>query len=228
MGGLSRPPNNLRMILEGLVTTLSPEGTPPTSLMGLDRRRLDADAGPAAVQHVADSGTEISAATARGSFDVTDDVLLLGASRNRRCRAAAEPGASDVDPRLSGVGGGGRFCYEFRITSIDDSTERVDDAGGGHAFRDAPRPVLASTGRRTSGARGGDSSPTADGETLPRAEIEAEYRKWETIVVAKTGGPAEIGGVRAAGSGHVGLDIAPGLPGVLPPRPVSRLWSRPM
>ena len=90
--------------------------------------------------------------------------------------------------------------YEFRITSIDDSTERVTmQAEVTHSetrrdlfgFNRAKNLVLEAAILATRTA------------ILPRAEIEAEYRKWETIV-AKTGGPAEIEAF-ALLKRHVGL-----------------------
>jgi hypothetical protein len=171
------------MILEGIVATV-----------GLDWRVNIAPMGPvvdANMQHLllrpfATSQTcRNLKAHGEGVFHVTDDVLLL---------AHAAVGPVEPPPNLlPAVMVAGyilqdacRF-YEFRVRSLDESTERVRiEAEVVHSgrlrdffgFNRAKHAVVeaAILATRT--------------EFLPLAEIEAEFRKL-AILVEKTGGPQE-------------------------------------
>jgi uncharacterized protein len=172
------------MILEGIVTTLSPEGTLNIAPMGpiVDASMRTLTLRPFATSHTCRNLRDHG----EGVFHVTDDVLLL-----------AKAAIGDVEPmpeveRANTILGYvlTDHCrhYEFRITSIDASTERVTmQAEVTHSgsrrdfvgFIRAKSLVLEAAILATRTA------------ILPWTDIDAEYRKWEPIV-AKTGGPAEI------------------------------------
>lgn len=171
------------MILEGLVTTISPQGLVNIAPMGpqvtpaLERFLLRPFNTAQTYRNLAVHG--------EGVLHVTDDVLLLA-------RAALGP----VEPppalfpaeRVRGfvLQDACRY-YEFRVRSIDDRAERVNvDAEvvwvgrlrdffgfnrGKHAVVEAA--ILAT---RTG--------------FLPLAEVQAEFRKL-AVIVAKTGGEQE-------------------------------------
>jgi hypothetical protein len=171
------------VILEGIVTTVSPSGAVNIAPMG---PRVEADMRRFLLRPFPTSQTYRNLkAHGEGVLHVTDDVLLLA-------RAALGP----VGPppplipaaRVRGfvLGDCCRF-YEFRVRSIDESEERVRIEGevvhagrlrdffgfnrGKHAVVEAA--ILAT---RT--------------DFLPLDEIEAEYRKL-AVLVDKTGGEQE-------------------------------------
>jgi hypothetical protein len=172
------------MILEGIVTTLSPEGAINIAPMG-------PHVGPAMERfvlrpyHTAQTYRNLKA-HGEGVLHVTDDVLLLA-------RAAIGP-VEPVPALLPATRIRGAVLadccryYEFRATSFDDREERAridvevlhwtrvrDFFGfnrGKHAVLEAA--ILAT---RT--------------EFLPLEEIQAEYRKL-ALLVHKTGGEQEI------------------------------------
>ena len=172
------------MILEGIVTTLSPDGSLNVAPMGpivepaMTTLVLRPFATSQTCRNLRDHG--------EGVFHVTDDVLLL-----------AKAAIGDVEPmpeveRANTILGyiltDSCRHYEFRITSIDDRTERITMQAevtdfGSHrdflGFNRGKNLVLEAAILATRLA------------ILPWADIDAEYRKWEPIV-AKTGGPAEI------------------------------------
>jgi hypothetical protein len=171
------------MILEGVVTTLSPDGTANVAPMGphvpADFRRLlfrpfrTAQTYHNLVRH------------GEGVFHVTDDVLLL---------AQAALGELPKPPPLRPARRVRGFVltdacrvFEFRVRSVDDREERVRiDAEVVHAeslrdfygFNRAKHAVVeaAILATRT--------------DILPLEEIEAEYRKL-AVLVDKTGGEQE-------------------------------------
>ena len=171
------------MILEGIVTTISPEGTLNIAPMGpiADERMQSFILRPF---NTADTYRNLKA-HGEGVLHVTDDVLLLA-------KAALGP----VDPmpkveRATAVLGyllrdACRY-YEFAVRKIDDRQERVTiEAEVVHAgrlrdffgFNRAKHAVLeaAILATRTS--------------FLNLDDIAAEYRKL-AVIVQKTGGPQE-------------------------------------
>src|ERR1700759_4184947 len=124
------------MILEGIVTTLSPEGALNIAPMGpiVDASMRTLTLRPFATSHTCRNLRDHG----EGVFHVTDDVLLL-----------AKAAIGDVEPvpeveRANTILGyvltDNCRHYEFRITSIDDRTERitmqaeVTDAGSHRDF----------------------------------------------------------------------------------------------
>jgi hypothetical protein len=171
------------MILEGIVTTISPEGAINVKPMG---PTIDAEMQRFVLRPFRTSQTYLNlTAHGEGVFHLTDDVLLL---------ARAAVGRLEPPPLLPALRVKGWVLrdacryYEFRIQSRDDSGERsrleaevvhvgrIRDFCG---FNRAKNAVLeaAILATRTS--------------FLPLNDVEAEYRKLATIV-QKTGGPREI------------------------------------
>jgi len=171
------------MILEGIVTTLSPSGAVNIAPMG---PRVEADLRRFQLRPFPTSQTYRNLkAHGEGVLHVSDDVLLLA-------RAALGP-VEPLPPLQPASHVRGRvLCdacryYEFRVQSIDESEERVRiEAEVVHAqrlrdffgFNRAKHAVVeaAILATRT--------------EFLPLDDIEAEYRKF-AVVVEKTGGAQE-------------------------------------
>jgi hypothetical protein len=172
------------MILEGLVTTTNPDGSPHLTPMGPtvqpDMTRFVLRPFPTSrtyrnlLQH------------GEGVFHVTDDALLL---------AKAAVGAIDTAPPLRPaefvkgfvMPSACRF-YEFAVTDVDATEERVKiDVRVIHkgtlrdfvGFNRAKHAILEAAILATRL------------HLVPLAEVAAEFRKLRTIV-EKTGGPAEF------------------------------------
>ena len=171
------------MILEGLVTTTNPDGTPHLAPMG---PRVGDDMARFLLRPFPTSRTyQNLLAHPEGVLHVTDDVLLL---------AKAAVGAVGPFPptrpaeRVRGfvLTGACRY-YEFRLATVDASEERVRmDAEVVHAgslrdfwgFNRAKHAVLEAAILATRL------------RLLPTDEVATEYRKLR-VIVDKTGGPAE-------------------------------------
>jgi hypothetical protein len=171
------------MILEGIVTTISPEGTLNIAPMG---PIVDADMRRLTLRPFQTSDTYRNLkAHGEGVFHVTDDVLLLA-------QAAVGP----VTPmpevvraqRILGyVLADACRHYEFVVRSIDDRSERVTiDVDVLHAgrqrdffgFNRAKHAVLEAAILATRLA------------LLPREHLAAEFQKLK-VIVDKTGGQRE-------------------------------------
>ena len=171
------------MILEGIVTTISPEGDLNIAPMGpiveptMSRLILRPFPTSHTYRNLKDLG--------EGVFHVTDDVLLLA----KGAIGVVEP-TPEVSRATSILGyvieSACRF-YEFRVTSIDDQSERVTiQAEVTHSgwrrdffgFNRAKHAVLeaAILATRTS--------------FLPLDDMAREFARLESMV-AKTGGPQE-------------------------------------
>ena len=171
------------MILEGIVTTLSPDGTAHVTPMGprvpADFRRLlfrpfrTAQTYRNLVRH------------GEGVFHVTDDVLLLA----RAALGPVEPpppifAAAHV--RGSVLRGACRY-YEFRVRSIDATEQRVRiEAEVVHAGR--LRDFFGFNRAKHAVVEAAILATRTD--YLPLEEIKAEYGKLE-VLVDKTGGEQE-------------------------------------
>lgn len=171
------------MILEGIVTTVSPTGAVNIAPMG---PRVDA-----AMQHFTLRPFNTSQTyrnlkdLGEGVLHVSDDVLLM---------AHAAVGAVEPPPALRPAKVVSGFVltdacryYEFRVTSIDDCEERttidVEVVHSGRlrsffGFNRAKHAVIEAAILATRTA------------FLPLEEIEAEYRKL-AVLIAKTGGDQE-------------------------------------
>ncbi len=172
------------MILEGLVTTANPDGTPHLAPMG---PRVGPDMRQFLLRPFPTSQTYQNLTRhGEGVLHVTDDVLLL---------ARASVGAVDPLPPLRPAGevrgwvlaGACRF-YEFRVRSIDPSEQRV---------RVECEVVHTGTLREFFGFNRAKHAVLEAAilatrlHLLPRAEVAAEYHKLR-VIVDKTGGPAEF------------------------------------
>ncbi len=171
------------MILEGVVTTVSPEGTVNVAPMG---PLVPAD-GPLERFSLRPFRTARTYANLKahgeGVLHVTDDVLLLA-------RAALGPVEAPLQPATHVRGWVLRdSCryYEFRVTACDDRQERarfeVEVVHAGwvrdfFGFNRAKHAVLEAAILATRL------------ELLPLADVEAEFRKF-AVVVEKTGGAPE-------------------------------------
>jgi uncharacterized protein len=171
------------MILEGIVTTISPTGDVNIAPMG---PRVDADMQRFLLRPFKTAQTYRNLRShGEGVLHVTDDVLLL---------ARAALGKLDVTPPLlparkvrGWILADACRAYEFRVLTIDDREDRVSiDVEVVHhesmrdffGFNRAKHAVVeaAILATRTS--------------FLPLEEIDAEYRKL-AVIVQKTGGEQE-------------------------------------
>ncbi len=172
------------MILEGIVTTVSPAGEVNIAPMGpcvegTDFRRFLLRPFPTAQTYCN------LKAHGEGVLHITDDVLLL---------AQAAVGAVEPSPALlpaTAVRGwvlaGACRYYEFRVVSIDEREERVRiEAEVVHAGR--LRDFFGFNRAKHAVVEAAILATRLD--FLPRDEIENEFRKLATVV-DKTGGDAE-------------------------------------
>jgi hypothetical protein len=171
------------MILEGIVTTIGPDGTVNIAPMG---PRVDAGMNRFLLRPYRTAQTYRNLkAHGQGVFHVTDDVLLLA----RAALGPLEPVPALIPAmRVQGyiLQDACRY-YEFQVTTIDDREERsrieVEVVNSGRlrdffGFNRAKHAVVeaAILATRT--------------DFLPLEEIESEFRKLATVV-DKTGGDQE-------------------------------------
>jgi len=174
------------MIVEGLVTTLDADGTPHLAPMG---PRVGPDFRTLLLRPFPSSHTGANLLRSRaGVFHVTDDALLIA----RAAVGEAELPAHQPAKNVTGVVlTDSCRAYEFRVTVVDDSKERVHlEATVVHAvtFRDFVgfnRAKFAVVEAAILATRF---------HLLPAAEIDAEFKKLRTLV-DKTGGLAEHEGM---------------------------------
>ncbi len=171
------------MILEGIVTTISPEGTLNIAPMGpiVDERMQRIVLRPF---NTADTYRNLKA-LGEGVLHVTDDVLLLA----KAALGPIEP-LPEVERATAILGYVLRDAcrwYEFIVRKIDDREERVTieaevvHSGRGRdffGFNRAKHAVLEAAILATRTA------------FLPLDDIAAEFRKL-AVIVKKTGGPQE-------------------------------------
>lgn len=171
------------MILEGIVTTISPTGDVHIAPMG---PRVDADMRRFLLRPFHTSQTFRNLRVhGEGVLHVTDDVLLL--ARAALGQLVALPPLMPARAVRGWVLRDACRAYEFRVVSIDDHAERasIEVAVVYHGtlrdffgFNRAKHAVVeaAILATRT--------------DFLPLHEIEAEYRKL-AVIVEKTGGDQE-------------------------------------
>jgi hypothetical protein len=171
------------LILEGLVTTLDSDGTPHLAPMG---PRVEGGFTRFTLRPFPTSNTYKNlVAHPEGVLHVTDDALLL---------AKAAIGAVDVFPpfhraeRVRGVVlSDSCRHYEFVVSSIDASTERVTiEADVVHVGR--TRDFFGFNRAKHAVVEAAILATRL--HLLPLAEVAAEYRKLR-VIVGKTGGPDE-------------------------------------
>jgi len=172
------------MILEGLVTTVNADGSPHLAPMG---PRVNADFTRFLLRPFPTSQTYRNLlAHPEGVLHVTDDANLI---------AHAALGAVELMPQFRAAERVKGFVladccrhYEFTVRSIDASGERVHiEADVIHAvrhrdfwgFNRAKHAVIEAAILATRL------------HILPRAEVEAEFKKLR-VIVDKTGGPPEL------------------------------------
>lgn len=170
------------MIVEGLVTTLDADGTPHLAPMG---PRVGPEFRTLLLRPFPTSHTCANLLRTReGVFHVTDDARLIAKAA---VGAADLPGHRKAEVVHGVVLSDACRAFEFRVTTVDDSKERVHltaDVVRSHTFREflgfnrAKHAVVEAAILATRF------------HLLPAAEIDAEFRK-HRVVVDKTGGPAE-------------------------------------
>jgi hypothetical protein len=171
------------MILEGIVTTVGPQGTPHIAPMG---PHVDDAMQRFLLRPFPTSQTYRNLkAHGEGVLHVTDDVELLA----RAALGAAEP--QPVFMPATHVRGWvlADACryYEFRVVGLDESGERMAiDAEVVHVGR--LRDFFGFNRAKHAVVEAAVLATRTD--FLPLTEIEAEYRKL-AVLVEKTGGPAE-------------------------------------
>ncbi len=172
------------MILEGIVTTISPEGDLNIAPMGpvVEPSMKTLILRPFRTSHTYRNLKDLG----EGVFHITDDVLML--ARGAIGPVEPPPEVSRATSILGYVIESACRFYEFRLTSIDDQTDRVTmEAEVTHSgwrrdffgFNRAKHAVLEAAILATRTA------------FLPLDEMAREFARLETIV-AKTGGPQEI------------------------------------
>ena len=171
------------MILEGLVTTANPDGSPHLAPMG--PTRVD-DSSRLIFRPFSTSTTGQNLLREReGVFHVTDDVLLLAKAAVNRVDLWPEYRAADQVRSWRIIGA--QRAFEFRVLEADATGERM---------RLDAEIVLTHEGPPWAGfnrARHGilELAITATRlEWLPADEVEQAFKSARTLV-AKTGGPVE-------------------------------------
>jgi uncharacterized protein len=172
------------LILEGIVTTLSPSGALNVAPMGPRVEPGEIDRFLLRPFHTAQTYRNLKE-HGEGVLHVTDDVLLLA----RAALGPVEP-PPPVFPasRVRGfvLQEACRY-YEFRVAALDDREERVRiEAEVVHAGR--LRDFFGFNRAKHAVVEAAILATRTD--FLPLEEIEAEYRKL-AVLVDKTGGPQE-------------------------------------
>jgi hypothetical protein len=169
------------MILEGIVTTLNPDGTVNVAPMG---PRVDDSMTHFLLRPFRTAQTYRNLkAHPEGVLHITDDVLLLA---HAALGAAAPPLVPAERIRGFMLADCCRW-YEFRVASFDEREERVGiEAEVVHCGR--RRDFFGFNRARHAVVEAAILATRTD--FLPLAEIEAEFRKL-AVIVGKTGGPAE-------------------------------------
>jgi len=171
------------MILEGLITTTNPDGSPHLAPMG---PHVEPDMRRFLLRPFPTSNTYRNlAAHGEGVLHVTDDVLLLA----KAAVGAAEMPAVRPSKEVRGwVIADACRAYEFRAANVDASEQRV---------RIECEVVRSESLRDYFGFNRGKHAVLEAAilatrlHLLQRDEVEAEYRKLR-VIVDKTGGPAEF------------------------------------
>ncbi len=197
------------MILEGIVTTLSPDGQLNIAPMG---PRVDGAMERFILRPFQTAQTYRNLkARGEGILHVTDDVLLL---------ARAALGLLEPAPALFPAAHVRGFVladacryFEFRVRSIDDRRERAEIAAEVvHAGR--LRDFFGFNRAKHAVVEAAILATRTD--WLPLEEIEAEYRKL-ALIIDKTGGPQEQRAIALLGEHVARCRAAPaGKEGSLP------------
>jgi hypothetical protein len=174
------------MIIEGLVTTLDADGTPHLAPMG---PRVGPDFRTLLFRPFPSSHTCANLRRTReGVFHVTDDALLIARAA---VGEAAVPAHRPADLVNGVVLTGTCRAYEFRVTAVDDTTERVRlDA---EVVRAVPFRDFVGFNRAKFAVVEAAILATRF-PLLPAAEVDAAFRKLR-VIVDKTGSPAEHEGM---------------------------------
>ena len=171
------------MILEGLVTTTNPDGSPHLAPMG---PHVEPDMRRFLLRPFPTSNTYQNLSRHHeGVLHVSDDVLLLAKAAVGAVEMPAVRPAREV---RGWVIADACRSHEFRVRSIDASEQRV---------RIECEVVRSESLRDFFGFNRGKHAVLEAAilatrlHLLPREEVEAEYRKLR-VIVDKTGGPAEL------------------------------------
>jgi hypothetical protein len=171
------------MILEGIVTTVAPSGEINIAPMG---PRVDAEMKRFLLRPFNTSQTYRNLkAHGEGVLHVTDNVLLLA----KAALGPIEPSPALIPAtKVQGwaLADSCRF-YEFRVVSLDDTTERVSiEVEVVHTGRQ--RDFFGFNRAKHAVVEAAILATRTD--FLPLADIESEFRKL-AVLVDKTGGPQE-------------------------------------
>jgi hypothetical protein len=170
------------MILEGIVTTVSPAGEINIAPMG---PRVDAEMKRFLLRPYNTSQTYRNLKVhGEGVLHVTDDVLLLA----KAALGTVEPPSLFPANKVRGwvLQDACRY-YEFRVVSLDDKSERVSiDVEVLHTGR--LRDFFGFNRAKHAVVEAAILATRTD--FLPLADIESEYRRL-AVIVDKTGGPIE-------------------------------------
>jgi hypothetical protein len=171
------------MILEGLVTTLDPDGSPHLAPMG---PRVEADFGRFVLRPFPTSQTYRNLRRhPQGVLHVTDDALLL--ARAAVGAVGEFPAVRPAERVMGSVLADACRHYEFEVVRVDDSGERVTmeaeviHSGRSRDFFGFNRAKHAVVEAAILATRF---------HLLPLEDVAAEFRKLR-VVVGKTGGPDE-------------------------------------
>lgn len=176
------------MILEGLITTRSPDGQPHLAAMGPEVDPVELKAGrieTLVLKPFATSQTARNlAATPAGVFQLTDDVLLLA-------RTVAGGGPRPEMLPTAGIAGwrlaDAPLALEFRIVSADRSGERQRLVARVERIHQG-RPFVGHVRARHAVVEAAILVTRL--HMIPAAEIAARFAELRTLV-EKTGGPEE-------------------------------------
>lgn len=170
-------------ILEGLVTTLDPDGSLHLAPMG--PRILDTG-GRLLLRPFPTSRTcRNLKAFGEGVFHVTDDVMLLAKAALNKADTPAHRAAHVVRGYV--IADACR-TMEFRVTSIDESQERVHILAS-IVYRETLRDFFGFNRAKHAVLEAAILATRL--HLLPFDEIAMEYRKWK-VIVDKTGGKQEL------------------------------------
>jgi hypothetical protein len=169
--------------LEGIVTTVQPDGSPNIAPMG---PRVAADFQSILLRPYQPSTTyENLKRTGQGIFHVTDDVELL--ARAAIGRLESLPPCRPAESVEGWILADACRWYAFRVESLDDSRQRVQiecrvvDSGRQRDFFGLNRAMFAVVEAAILATRI---------ELLPAEQIAAEFQRL-AVIVEKTAGPRE-------------------------------------
>ena len=176
------------MILEGVVTTLGPDGALNVAAMGPD---IVADSDRFVLRPFRTSNTFRNLqASGEGVLHVTDDALLIARAVIRNANSFLSRPATSVRGRILETSG--RYL-EFRVVEADLTAERATLIARTVASGRQDRDLFGMNRAKFAVVEAAILATRLD--FLPAAEVRAEFDRL-AVLVAKTGGPDEREGFR--------------------------------